>query len=181
MSKPIVFFDMDGFIARYERWAYQPDLTGISPFENETFHYFRTCERDEYAYALIKEITKTYNTYFLTTVPVTMPWHIMDKIQWIKEKIPEIDPHTKLLIANSDKSEVADVLLKTKTLENVVLFDDYNPNLIAWRNAGGIAIKYLNGVNSPDSYDGVNISDKTPIPDVIKLLNYITNFTPRRQ
>ena len=58
MSKPIVFLDMDGFIATYERWAYQPDITGMSPFENESYHYFATCKRDEYAYALLKELCK---------------------------------------------------------------------------------------------------------------------------
>jgi len=171
MSKPIVFVDMDGFIAIYERWAYQPDITGTSPFENESYHYFATCKRDEYAYALIKELCKRFDVYFLTTVPVTMPWHIKDKIAWIKKHVPEIDPEKRLLVANSDKTEVIMVIMKLKKLsQNIILIDDFNPNLRAWRDAGGTAIKYLNGVNSPYSYDGIQISSKTPLDEIIHII-----------
>jgi histidinol phosphatase-like enzyme len=176
----IAFMDMDGFIAKYDRKAYMKEY-GINPnkaqFEDEAIHYFLTCERDNNAYVLVKNILEEYDeSYFLTTVPPEMSWHIPDKITWLHDCVPEIDTDTQLLIAESDKAETIMVLQQLKTLtKDMILIDDYNPNLFAWEAAGGTAIKYLNGINTKESWDGIYITrEEALIPGIlnIKLKEY---------
>ena len=40
-----------------------------------------------------------------------------------------------------------------------ILIDDYNPNLYSWMSRGGTAIKYINNVNSVDSWVGSYIAE----------------------
>ena len=105
-----------------------------------------------------------------------MPWHVSDKVTWLNNCVPEIDTNTQLLIADSDKAETIMVLQQLKTLtKDMILIDDFNPNLKAWRAAGGTAIKYLNGINTKESWDGIYIThEEAVIPGIldIKLKEY---------
>lgn len=170
----MAFLDMDGFLAIYERDAYKTEC-GITPglclYQDEKAHYFRTCKRDDAAYALAQDIMRQFETYILTTIPPETPWSEVDKDLWLNDKVPEVDTATQLIIADSDKAETIMVLQQLETLtENMILIDDYNPNLHTWREAGGTAIKYLNGLNSKESWDGPTITrEEAVVPGIINI------------
>lgn len=58
-----------------------------------------------------------------------------------------------------------------------ILIDDYNENLENWREMGGLAIKYNNGINSPnvlepnESFNGIHISQNMISNDIVELLS----------
>lgn len=150
-----IFFDKDGLLAYYDRWAYVPNENGIMPFEIEENHYFRTCKRDDKAYDLLKKcISFGHEVYILTKVPPECGFIRQDVLHWVKENIPEIDDK-HIIIAESDKAELIKVIHDISSLnKNMILIDDFNPNLWGWQEAGGDAIKYINGVNSPNTFGG---------------------------
>ena len=151
------FFDMDGVLAVYERRAYaERTASGKLLYEDERMHYFRTCEPDRAAMDLFRRFhEKGVRTYALTTVRPDLPWIRFDKVWWLAKHAPWFDPSTRLIIASGDKAQVAMALLKAAALSpRHVLLDDFNPNLEDWKAAGGTAVKYLNGVNTPGTFDG---------------------------
>ena len=168
MSKTIYFIDMDGVLARYERHAYDPSkgpAPNVALYEHEDSHYFATCEADNNAVSLLKSLLANPDAevYVLTHVAPHIPWASDDKREWLLQIVPVLDTATQLIIADSDKAETIMVREKLKGLNrNMVLIDDYNKNLNDWRDAGGTAIKYLNGINSSNSWDGLIIDGRIP-------------------
>lgn len=154
----MVFFDMDGVAAVYERHAYVPDNNGVAPFADEGLHYFRSVSVDEYALEMIRMCIRAgIDTYLLSKADPAKPWIRQDKHIWAKANIPEI-PAEKILIAESDKAETVMVRHQIRELDKrMILVDDFNPNLDDWESAGGTSIKYLNGVNNPRSWAGAKI------------------------
>ena len=51
-----------------------------------------------------------------------------------------------------------------------VLIDDWNPNLQMWEKHGGTAIKYLNGINSADSWAGLKITEEMTADEIVEML-----------
>ena len=155
----ILFFDMDGVLAVYERSAYDP-AKGVTPgkaiYEDESLRYFRTCRPDPVGIGMLKEaIGKGYRAYIVTSVRPDLPWARFDKVAWLARHVPEFDASTRLVIASGDKAQLIMAKRKIASLDRrMVLFDDYNRNLEDWRRAGGTAVKYLNGLNTPASYSG---------------------------
>jgi len=156
--KKTIFFDQDGVVAIYERWAYLPDKAGVMPFLKERNHYFRHCGIDDYACALVRAcIAAGHDVYILTKIPPETPFLAVDKVDWLRDNLPEIN-EDHIIIATSDKAELIKVITEVSCLnENMILIDDYNPNLEDWIAAGGKAIKYINGLNNPDTFDGDKI------------------------
>lgn len=151
------FFDMDGVLAIYERDAYRIESSpGKKLYEDERMHYFRTCRPDPVALELFERSYRDgYRTYALTSVRPDLPWARLDKIWWLARYAPWFDPSTRLIVASGDKAQVAMALMRaTKLTRAHVLLDDFNQNLCDWANAGGKAIKYLNGVNTPGTFPG---------------------------
>lgn len=154
------FMDMDGVIARYERDAYDKSkgpLPGIALYEHERSHYFRNCIPDHVAIKLLRDLLKLQftETWILTTVNPRIPWAADDKRIWLREHVPEFDTGSRLIIAESDKAETVMVQERMSALDrSMILIDDFNGNLNDWADAGGLAIKYLNGVNSPGTFRG---------------------------
>lgn len=155
-----VFIDMDGVLARYERHAYDRN-NGPAPntalFEHKASHYFRHCKPDEKAIALLNALTeyKNIRIYILSTVAEHIPWAAQDKKQWLFQNCPKIDPDTQLIIASTDKAEIIKAMEKIDSLNSkMILIDDFNRNLQLWKSENGLAIKYLNGINSHNSWDG---------------------------
>lgn len=158
-SLPVMLFmDMDGVVARYDRWAYDPAKNpgyGKAAYEIESLHYFRTCAPDRHALKLLKRaIDAGVDTRLLTSIRSDLPWVRFDKVQWLAEHAPWFDP-ARLVIASGDKAQAVIAMRIASGLgPNTVLLDDFNRNLEDWDRAGGLAIKYLNGVNSPGSWYG---------------------------
>jgi 5'(3')-deoxyribonucleotidase len=152
------YFDMDGVLAKYNRAAYdgEPPL-----FLQKNAHYFGEIEPDqkmiEVMYRLYTMFQNTeHNLYILTSLPITSAIfneHFHDKISWVQKWLPFIKVQN-IYISVTSKRDAIEFIKGTTLDKNEILIDDYNPNLEEWRDAGGIAIKYCNGINSPDSFDG---------------------------
>ena len=152
----MVCIDMDGVIVKYERDAY----VGENPRWLQP-GYFRKCEPDETGVQLLKYFMKMLplDTFIATGVhTMYRNGMVLDKLNWIVEHVPEFDIGTRF-IANSalDKSALFEHLRMSSLNKHDVLIDDYNPRLFNWEMRGGTAIKYLNGINSRNSWHGVCI------------------------
>lgn len=160
IRKKLYFFDMDGVLAIYERHAYDPEkgpVKGIALYEHEESHYFKHCLPDPTAIGMLNDLLqkKDAEVFVLTTVAPHTPWAAEDKREWLSQFVPNFDSSSHLIIADCDKAETIIVKQQLKSLNgNMILIDDFNRNLEDWRSAGGMSIKYLNGINSQNSFDG---------------------------
>ena len=140
-SKPRLFVDMDGTLARfhdevkYLERMYEPNFfRELKPFEN--------------AVNTIRLFEKTHpewEVYILSSVLFGEPPGCeKQKQDWIDLYLPEIDrAHRLFPDMGTDKSTVIPGGIGITD----VLLDDYNKNLEEWQQAGGTAIKFVNNVN----------------------------------
>lgn len=160
----IFWFDMDGVIVRYERWAYR----GENPkFQVLGSHYYRTCKPDLKIIEVMKELNKIEKIGILTKVSKgkdIQKEQIEDKVWWLNKNCPFINVEKQLVVTTDNKGELP-------ICKGNVLVDDYNDNLNDWFNGGGIPVKYLNGVNSYNSFkDGYMFDKDMKIEDIINYL-----------
>lgn len=151
------FFDIDGVVAKYisTEWAWwlEPNI-------------FRNLEPQIEVINAIKQLIKQgEEVYTLSAYHQSTPQVKEDKIYWLKTHLPELDiDHQIYTFCNQSKADyIPDKVKKTD-----ILLDDFNPNLIAWKNAGGTAIKFLNGLNSKESWNGIH-ADFDNINEILAL------------
>lgn len=71
-----------------------------------------------------------------------------DKEIWCNKHVPQINSLHRLFVPHiMEKCEYVEVVFGKKLDKNMILVDDYTKNLKAWVNAGGKAIKWMNGLN----------------------------------
>lgn len=169
-----MFWDLDGVIFKYERAAYVG--------ENPTYAkagYFRNREIDDDAYSLLERIRDNSPSCNINVLsrgstrlnPIQRRNIIEDKKKNVAEAIPWLDS-SHVIITESSKVDEAIRFLGRSLSKNDVLIDDFNENLLLWQNAGGSAIKYLNGLNTPESYNGPKIQ-KGILIDIPETERYI--------
>ena len=81
--------------------------------------------------------------------------HVSDKIRAIQAALPELMPSHFFVTRGRTpqdcpltKSQTAEKALGRRLTPKDVLYDDFNPNLEEWQEAGGTPIKVLNGINT---------------------------------
>lgn len=182
------YIDQDGVLNIYERCAYLGDNPKwLIPNTN----YFRKVEPNKKIIQVFKRLNdemvykksnpKEYplhvdNLYVLTTLRSNSDIffeHLEGKKLWMKDHCPNFDLQKGFKIAFDSKSKTAEAIKGSKLTLKDVLIDDFNPNLIDWRDAGGLAIKYLNGINSRLSFDGLHIEENMDIDKIQKFLSTI--------
>lgn len=124
-----VFFDMDGVLARFEE---QPNAVERFAVERG---FFRNLEPTNLVARLVKHGVPN-NAYVLTASPHEQADN--DKIEWIKEHLPQLANRVVIVRNGKDKAKYA---------EGNLLLDDYTNNLEYWVENGGIGIKALNKFN----------------------------------
>lgn len=153
----MIYFDMDGVLAIYDRDGYVGDKPA---YKRAGEHYFLNREPDEHC---IREFRNLYdyipmNVKVLTTVTDDNSQirneQTFDKINWMLKYIPEFNFGRDFMAVTSSKRSIIQDIKGFKLMPNDILVDDYNKNLESWKEGGGTAIKYLNGINSPYSYEG---------------------------
>ena len=170
------FFDMDGVLGIYERSAYMaPDFK----WKAKGQHYFRTVSPDPKAIRLFELLSDTpgVDTFILTAVlnvgPICLE-QIRDKIQWTKDHIENVDISRQFIPTVSNKTRTIQAMLfqnENHLSPSDVLLDDYNPNLKAWQDAGGTAVKYLNGLNNGSTFKGIVLPQDMPAEEIAELIN----------
>lgn len=157
-----MFWDLDGVIFKYEKSAYYGDKPAYAEPG-----YFRKREIDYAAYSLLEYVRDNGNTFCninilsrgATRLDETKRRNIIeDKRMNVAEAIPWLS-RENVIITELPKVDEAIKFLHRPLSKQDILIDDFNENLISWKNAGGIAIKYLNGLNSSETYDGPKIKN----------------------
>jgi len=165
----IIFFDMDGVLVKYVPEHYR----GEDPiYFHKGSHFFQHLQADLTACAVFKMLFDDgYNCYIHSRISEPdgcVEEHTEDKMIWCHEHLPEI-PDSRIILSTKSKTEA----LKDHDLvisKNSILVDDFNRNLNDWNHAGGTSVKYLNGINSASSFDGLTINSKDP---VLQIKNFI--------
>lgn len=171
------YFDMDGVLVQYG----VGDYTGENPvWLKKNLHYFRNLNPDMKALKIADAIWRqsqitTNRVYILTSLSpkgAIFNEHMHDKILWLHEWMPYI-PIENILISVTSKRDAVEYINGHDLTEKDVLIDDYNKNLIEWEKAGGRAIKYCNGINSTNSFEGTHIY---PNDSTQAAINYLLNL-----
>lgn len=155
----MIYFDMDGVLAMYDRNAYE----GEAPlFLDTNRHYFLSCKPDKNIFKEFKELYFMHTGLVKVLTSVSKPADIrahqtLDKMQWIHKYFSEFDITQDIICVPSNKRKHVEFMTGRKLCKEDILIDDYNENLYDWRSNGGTAIKYINGVNSPDSWKGLKL------------------------
>lgn len=146
-----IYFDMDGVLAKWDSTKTLEQVCAPG--------YFKNCEVDKEAKALLDEIAAARMPFgILTAVPTAEA--MGSKMAWLRENFPYIKPSQVTFVPFGD-----DKSLYVDYPENCILVDDYTKNLLDWK---GVGVKFLNGINDThSSWRGMRISGKK---DAMKLI-----------
>ncbi len=134
-AKLTIVWDSDGTIVHYlphisvEQYLVPGYFYGIPVHENII----------EAINILLKE--KNVKQYICTKYPSERAKE--DKLRYFKEILPDFSEENILFLHKDSGKEKEDLITEGKR----VLVDDYSYNLNSWENAGGVAVKCLNGIN----------------------------------
>lgn len=200
MDGVLAIYDRKGYQTNTPTSIKEPE--NIPDYINTKLHYFRERDIDTricHAFILMYQqwynSPKTHLIKCLTTLSTTgsiFMHQYQDKKEWLIHMTKSIiskNPDTfkkinydqlmhdidKIIIpAITDKHRIVDAL-NNKTLNlNHILIDDFNQNLIDWKDAGGLAIKYINGINSAESWKGPTIDKNMTAEEIVKFLNCLS-------
>jgi len=146
-----LYVDMDGTIAEYR--------IGCDSMIFNKNYFYSLKKIGNVIDALMELENEGYEVYILTAL-IDSPYIEEEKHKWLDEHYC-IDMNKRIFTKKG----------KAIYAKDNVLLDDYNKNLNAWNEAGGIAIKALNGINSKESYNGSSISifdSKENIKNILK-------------
>lgn len=135
------FIDMDGTIAEWKKAENEDVLKKPG--------YFRNLKPTKFVDPLRKFAMEHRGQVFILSKYLGECTALQDKDAWLDQYMPEIDKSARLFVPyEAEKVEYVCKSLGIPSLtENMILFDDYSPNLHAWKNAGGTGIKCYNGIN----------------------------------
>lgn len=176
-----VFFDMDNTLSQLTG-ELDKKYQGKRPIDTEE-HYFRQLKPNPNMKQLVQKLDCTQNvTQYVITHTTEhdakrATEHMYDKYVWRLKHYPEFKTENVIFIPNQSvsKADAVKLLFNRELTPQDILIDDYNDNLIAWRNAGGTAIKLCNGQNNPDSYDGPKFLCHTENTSVNEYLTILVN------
>lgn len=183
--KTTYWFDMDGCIACYDRDGYIAPEQGPAPYQDTTQHYFLERTPDERLIRVLKELNQRRpgQIRILTTVSDQgnlFLHQIRDKQAWLAKYCPFLNLQTQFLPAFSNKRNLLSLLFQSDhdiLRSQDILIDDYNPNLEQWQKAGGIPIKYCNGINSPKTGTGIKLTADMTDEEILDLLLYMDTYS----
>lgn len=177
MKRNTIWFDMDGVLARFDKELYQnPDGSTISPPFYETFEgqqKFLEFQPDPLTISVFTKLMQSPSIVLgiISNLPMNPDGMKEEQIQkairenkmtWLHKYLKSIYKTTKscpLLFPNENipKAIVIENYLGRELTKSDILIDDYNKNLKFWEARGGTGIKYLNGNNSHNSFNGAKL------------------------
>ena len=187
----MVFTDMDGVVAKYERASFVEREDGSLPFMDPGIHYFSSRIPDQRIIDAYERLSKNHdfqriidayehlskNHYFfvlsnIVDDPTISNEHEEDKKEWVKKYMPFVDINSQLYVIKEPKYKTAERLLGLKLEKTDILISDFNNDIYPWIEAGGTAIKYLNGINDPNSYRGPQITQEMEPEEIERYIEF---------
>lgn len=117
MSKKIVYVDMDNVLVDFPwginqldeeiRKKYADDLDEIPRF-------FADLPPIDGAIQGFRQLSRQYDTYILSTAPWRNPSAWIDKLQWVKEHLPEVG-HKRLILSHNKHLNKGHYLIDDRT------------------------------------------------------------------
>ena len=154
---PTFWFDKDGVLAQYDYSIYEPENGAPAPWLIRNAHVFKNIDPypnmvKAFRYLYQKNMNlsmykRSINIRVLTSVSdgITLSEHILDGTEWCQRYL---GLRQRDFYATAIPKENIPLILRNVITKFDVLFDDYMPNLRAWKDRGGTAVKILNGINS---------------------------------
>lgn len=140
-----IFVDLDGCLAKWDNFnKTKEDYTAVGFYEDLDVQ---------------KNLLEALNSiiddvYIISHYVDGFPHAIREKKTWLSKHMPNLKPSHIHIIERS--REKFTVLKKLSTQD--ILIDDFNGNLLAWENAGGTSIKFVNRCNDRSkSWNGERI------------------------
>lgn len=156
---PTLWFDKDGVLAQYDYDIYEAEAGCTPPWLTRNAHVFRhlpaypsmvtVFQNLYYEYINSHPKNRRYNVKIITAVSnsVTLSEQVLDSLYWIRHNIAAGFRDRDFYAIASPKQNIP-VILRHKITPYDILIDDYNPNLKAWKDAGGTSVKAVNDINS---------------------------------
>lgn len=165
-QKFYAFIDMDGVLAQWPC----PDSI---PEAIKKPGFFQNLQSDASALNLLKILQNHgMSTRIISTVPGSNA--VQEKQAWLNKYVKQTAAPL-FCPKSTSKAEMAKEVINQYG-SFALLIDDWNVNLKKWDNAGGTAIKYLNGRNTQDSWHGRCLNQKhIHIDAVLNMLHQIVN------
>ena len=159
-----IFVDMDGTLAEW--------------IENESTDvlyekgYYENLKPNEFLLQTVKElINKGEDIYILSSFLNDSKYALEEKKNWLDRYLPEL-PENKRLFVKYGENKASIIPDGVSNFD--YLIDDYTKNLFDWKDAGGIAIKFLNGINNKSKqWQGLNIKENVSLyEELMFILEY---------
>lgn len=177
----MISFDMDGVLATYDWSGYTEKVDGVPKYLTPGYFYER--EPNPVAIEFFKECLRLFpnEVYIITTVPDGECRNrvVLDKLRWIDKYIKDFDIGTHAICCTSNKMSFIEWIRGSTITKNDVLIDDYNTNLYSWFTRGGTAIKWLNGLNTKQSWHGPSINQNDLFNSPSDLVKDLMNILDR--
>ena len=159
----MIYWDCDGVLLKYDYSMYD-HIDGKPDWNEVGSHVFLECKPDPFIQKVTKRISAQMpdDQAVLTTVSGTHGYEarneqIFDKMFITAKEYPWINL-CNFMACESEKRNAIGKIKGMRLTKSDILIDDYKNNLSAWRNAGGTAVKYINGINSIGDWPGPFIS-----------------------
>lgn len=137
-----IFIDMDGTIAEWNAAKTFEDLYLQGTFQN--------LHPNEDILNKLKAAIKEHPNvqfYILSCYLTDSKYALKEKQAWLDKYFPEIKTENRLFVPYGEDKSTFLAQRQIHINKKCVLIDDYTSNLLEWEKAGGLGVKYLNGIN----------------------------------
>lgn len=132
------YLDMDGVLAKWDDFEIPVD-------EMQQPGFFRNLEPCTHMVDAVKELIRDGEDVNILSAVFNQAG-IEEKQEWLDEQLPEIPREKRIFTrCGEDKCQVLEGM---ENRRDAVLIDDYSKNLLAWQEAGGTGIKFMNSLNA---------------------------------
>lgn len=149
MNKIRIFFDMDGVLAKWEPASIE---------ETMEKGFFSSRKPDDVMLALVTNVMRLEFPVSVLSSVYQDDHSVAEKSQWL-DAVGLSNLSRLFSPYGESKGEIIDSLKKLYPDSIFVLVDDNSEMLRKWQEAGGVGVKYYNGVNgTKGTWDGYSIS-----------------------